>query len=195
MAREGLDRIWTIPNVISMIRLLSVPVFLWLLVLGYDGPALTILIVATTSDFIDGMIARQFNQITRLGMYLDPISDRLFIAASVIGLAARGLIPVLLLAIVLARDVILLTVILARRLRIHDLPRVTFVGKTATFVLFTSFPVIVLGTVWSQSASSLSVVGWALGGIGAGMYWVAGIGYLRTLLATKPGAKPVSGVV
>jgi cardiolipin synthase len=194
MARTGLDRIWTIPNVISLIRLLMVPVFLWLLVTGNDVPALVVLIIATTSDFIDGFIARQFNQVTRLGMYLDPLSDRLFIAASVIGLAVRGLIPMPLLAIVLARDVMLLAVVLYRRLRIADFPRVTFVGKTATFVLFTAFPVIVLGTVWSDSPVPLESIGWVLGVVGAGMYWVAGFGYLDVLRRTVPGVSTNSEV-
>ena len=66
MARTGLDRIWTIPNAISLVRLVMVPVFLWLLVTGNDVPALVVLIIATTSDFIDGFIARQFDQVTRL---------------------------------------------------------------------------------------------------------------------------------
>jgi cardiolipin synthase len=123
MARTGLDRIWTIPNVISLIRLVMVPIFLWLLVTGNDVPALVVLIIATTSDFIDGFIARQFNQVTRLGMYLDPLSDRLFIAASVIGLAVRGLIPMPLLAIVLARDIMLLAGVLYRRLPAGDVRR------------------------------------------------------------------------
>jgi len=194
MARTGLDRIWTIPNVISLIRLLMVPVFLWLLVTGNDVPALVVLIIATTSDFIDGFIARQFNQVTRLGMYLDPLSDRLFIAASVIGLAVRGLIPMPLLAIVLVRDVMLLAVVLYRRLRIADFPRVTFVGKTATFVLFTAFPVIVLGTVWTDSPVPLESIGWVLGVVGAGMYWVAGFGYLGVLRRTIPGVSTNSEV-
>jgi len=194
MARTGLDRIWTIPNVISLIRLLMVPVFFWLLVTGNDVPALVVLIIATTSDFIDGFIARQFNQVTRLGMYLDPLSDRLFIAASVIGLAVRGLIPMPLLAIVLARDVMLLAVVLYRRLRIADFPRVTFVGKTATFVLFTAFPVVVLGTVWTDSPVPLESIGWVLGVVGAGMYWVAGFGYLDVLRRTVPGVSTNSEV-
>lgn len=187
MGRTGLDRIWTIPNVISFIRLLTVPVFFWLLVIGHDGPALIILIVATTSDFIDGLIARKFNQVTRLGMYLDPMSDRLFIAASVIGLAIRGMIPMPLLAVVLARDVLLLSIVLYRRLRINDFPRVTFIGKSATFVLFWAFPVIVLGTVWSTPPLPLTTIGWVLGVIGAVLYWVAGFGYIRTLRQTIPG--------
>jgi len=194
MARTGMDRIWTIPNVISLIRLVMVPIFLWLLVTGNDVPALVVLIIATTSDFIDGCSARQFNQVTRLGMYLDPLSDRLFIAASVIGLAVRGLIPMPLLAIVLARDIMLLAVVLYRRLRIADFPRVTFVGKTATFVLFTAFPVVVLGTVWTDSPVPFESIGWVLGAVGAGIYWVAGFGYLGVLRRTVPGVSSNSEV-
>ncbi len=194
MARTGIDRIWTVPNAISFIRLIMVPIFLWLLITGEDALALIVLIIATTSDFIDGMIARNFNQVTRLGMYLDPLSDRLFIAASVIGLAARGLIPMPLLAIVLARDIMLLSVVLYRRLRIADLPRVTFVGKTATFVLFIAFPVVVLGTVWTDAPVPLELVGWLLGSVGAGIYWVAGFGYLGVLRRTVPGVSSNSEV-
>lgn len=194
MARTGLDRIWTIPNAISLVRLVMVPVFLWLLVTGNDVPALVVLIIATTSDFIDGFIARQFDQVTRLGMYLDPLSDRLFIAASVIGLASRGLVPLPLLAVVLARDIMLLSVVLYRRLRIDDFPRVTFVGKVGTFVLFTAFPVVVLGTVWTDAPVPLELIGWVLGAIGACIYWVAGFGYLEVLRKTVPGVSSKSEV-
>jgi len=194
MARTGIDRIWTVPNAISFIRLVMVPVFLWLLVTGNDTMALIVLIIATTSDFVDGMIARNFNQVTRLGMYLDPLSDRLFIAASVIGLAIRGLIPLPLLAIILARDIMLLSVVLYRRLRIADFPRVTFVGKTATFVLFIAFPVVVLGTVWNDAPVPLELIGWLLGSVGAGIYWVAGFGYLGVLRRTIPGVSSKSEV-
>jgi len=171
-----------------------VPVFLWLLVTGNDTTALIVLIIATTSDFVDGIIARNFDQVTRLGMYLDPLSDRLFIAASVIGLAIRGLIPAPLLAVVLARDLVLLSVVLYRRLRIADFPRVTFVGKTATFILFIAFPVVVLGTVWTDAPVPLEFIGWLLGGVGAGVYWVAGFGYLGVLRRTIPGVSSKSEV-
>jgi cardiolipin synthase len=186
MGRTGLDRIWTVPNVISFLRLLTVPVFFWLLVSGDFYWALVILLFATTSDFIDGLIARKFNQMTRLGMYLDPISDRLFIAASVLALVIRDMIPIALVAAIIARDVLLLAVFLVRRLRIQDAPRVTFVGKTGTFFLFLAFPVIVLGTVWPDAALPLEAIGWNLGVIGGVIYWVAGVGYLRELMRTNP---------
>jgi cardiolipin synthase len=186
MVRTGLDRIWTVPNVISFVRLVTVPIFFWLLVSGDFYWALVVLLFASTSDFIDGLIARKFNQITRLGMYLDPISDRLFIAASVLALVIRDMIPVALVAAIIARDVLLLVVFLARKLRIRDVPRVTFVGKTGTFVLFVAFPVIVLGEVWPDFVLPLGTIGWVLGVAGGVIYWVAGVGYLRELMRTNP---------
>jgi cardiolipin synthase len=186
MVRTGLDRIWTVPNVISFVRLVTVPIFFWLLVSGDFYWALVVLLFASTSDFIDGLIARKFNQITRLGMYLDPISDRLFIAASVLALVIRDMIPVALVAAIIARDVLLLVVFLARKLRIRDAPRVTFVGKTGTFVLFVAFPVIVLGEVWPDFVLPLGTIGWVLGVAGGVIYWVAGVGYLRELMRTNP---------
>jgi cardiolipin synthase len=186
MVRTGLDRIWTVPNVISFVRLVTVPIFFWLLVSGDFYWALVVLLFASTSDFIDGLIARKFNQITRLGMYLDPISDRLFIAASVLALVIRDMIPVALVAAIIARDVLLLVVFLARKLRIRDAPRVTFVGKAGTFVLFVAFPVIVLGEVWPDLVLPLGTIGWVLGVAGGVIYWVAGVGYLRELMRTNP---------
>ncbi|MEY4476857.1 MAG: hypothetical protein RJA31_361 [Actinomycetota bacterium] len=182
MTRTGLDRIWTVPNVISFIRLTFVPVFYWLLVSGQDGPALAVLIIATASDFIDGFIARTYNQVTRLGALLDPASDRLFIAASVIGLTVREMIPWPLLFAIMARDVLLLAIVLVRGVRIADFPRVNFVGKTATFVLFVAFPVIVLSHVLLTAAVSLAVLGWILGASGAVLYWLAGFTYIPQLL-------------
>lgn len=188
MARTGLDRIWTIPNVISFIRLAFVPVFFWLLVEGQDGPALAVLIIATASDFVDGLVARTFNQVTRLGALLDPASDRLFITASVVGLAIRGMIPIPLLVVVIARDVALLAIVLIRGVKVRDFPRVNYVGKTATFVLFVAFPTIVLSHVVTAAAVPLAVIGWVLGASGALLYWVAGFTYVGRLLAA-PGRR------
>jgi cardiolipin synthase len=182
MTRVGVDRIWTVPNAISFVRLGLVPVFYWLLVTGQDGLALGILIAATASDFIDGFIARRFNQVTRLGALLDPASDRLFIAACVIGLTVRDMIPVPLLIAVLARDVLLLTIVLVRRIRIRDFPRVNLLGKAATFALFLAFPVIVMSHVVHSAAISLAVIGWVLGASGAVLYWLAGFTYIAQLV-------------
>ena len=182
MTRTGLDRIWTVPNVISFVRLALVPVFFWLLVSGQDAIALAVLVAATASDFIDGYIARRFNQVTRLGALLDPASDRLFITACVVGLTVREMIPVPLLIAVLARDVLLLVIVLARRIRVRDFPKVNFLGKTATFVLFVAFPVIVMSHVLPSAAIALAVIGWVLGASGAVLYWLAGFMYIAQLV-------------
>jgi cardiolipin synthase len=182
MTRVGVDRIWTVPNAISFVRLGLVPVFYWLLVTGQDSAALGILIAATASDFIDGYIARRFNQVTRLGALLDPASDRLFIAACVIGLTVREMIPLPLLIAVLARDILLLVIVLVRRIRIRDFPRVNLLGKTATFVLFVAFPVIVMSHVVPSAAIALAVIGWVLGASGAVLYWLAGFTYIAQLV-------------
>jgi len=182
MTRAGLDRIWTIPNVISFCRLALVPVFFWLLVTRQDGAALAVLIAATASDFVDGFIARRFNQVTRLGTLLDPASDRLFIAASVIGLTVLEMIPLPLLVAVLARDAVLLAIVVVRGIRVRDFPRVNLLGKTATFVLFVAFPVVVLSHVIPSAAIALAVLGWVLGASGAVLYWLAGFIYIAQLV-------------
>ncbi len=84
-------RVWTVPNGLSMARLAGVPVFLWL-VLGprADGWAVGLLIAAAATDWLDGKIARAWNQESRLGQVLDPAADRLYIAATIIALAVRG---------------------------------------------------------------------------------------------------------
>lgn len=182
-----MDRIWTVPNVISFLRLLSVPVFFWLLISGQDSIALIVLLAATSSDFVDGYLARKLNQVTRLGTLLDPISDRLFIAASVVALSVRGMIPWILLAIVLARDIVLLCVYLYKRRRFDDIPPVNYLGKVATFILFVAFPIIVVSSLVPDGALAelIAALGWFLGGVGSLVYWVTGLHYLRALWGEK----------
>jgi cardiolipin synthase len=193
MARTGTDRIWTVPNVISFLRLLTVPVFAYLLISGQDFAALIVLICATASDFVDGWLARRFDQVTDLGKRMDPASDRLFIAASVFALSLRGLIPIPILAAVLLRDLTLLTIVLFKRIPIRQFPAVTWAGKTGTFLLFVAFPVTVLGEVYKQTLFPLLIVGWVIGFAGAIVYWVAGFGYIKMLLKVKN--SPREGVV
>src|SRR3954464_1352631 len=100
------DRVWTVPNLLSLLRLLGVPVFLWL-ALGpeADGWAFAILAFAGISDYADGKIARRFDQSSRLGALLDPAADRLYILATIIALTVRDIVPVWLAVGIPARDV------------------------------------------------------------------------------------------
>ncbi|MHC2186117.1 cardiolipin synthase [Rathayibacter agropyri] len=177
MMRTGEDRIWTVPNVLSMVRLALVPVFLVLVVSGQDALALLTLVVSSLTDYLDGWIARRFDQMTRLGRILDPAADRLYIFATVLGLATRDLVPWWLVAVLLARDLMLvvLAVILANHgygpLPVHHL------GKFATFCLFYALPLIMLGQAFPALAPASLPLAWAFALWGAFLYWWAGIVY------------------
>lgn len=170
-------RIWTVPNVLSMLRLLLVPVFLILVVAGAYVTALIVLIAASLTDLLDGYLARRFNQVTRLGQLLDPAADRLYIFAALIGLAANELVPWWIVIVIVARDVLIvvLGVVLANHgygpLPVHQL------GKAATFALFTGLPVIMLGLAFPAMQPVSEPFGWAVTLWGAFLYWWAGIIY------------------
>ena len=143
------DRVLTIPNALSVARLLGVPVFLWL-VLGpkADAWAVALLIASAATDWLDGKIARALNQQSRLGEALDPAADRLYIAATLVGLAVRGIIPWWLVALLAAREVIVAAALGVLRLRVgFGTLQVSFAGKTATLCLLYAFPLLLLGRV------------------------------------------------
>ena len=175
--RQVSSRVATLPNLLSMLRLALVPVFLILLIRGEDSWALLVLVVASASDFLDGFLARRFDQVTRLGQLLDPAADRLYIFAALLGLASRGLVPWWIVLVVVGRDVFLLGlgVVLANfgfgPLPVHQL------GKLATFCLFYALPMIMLGQAFPMLAWWSGPVGWAFGIWGAFLYWWAGIIY------------------
>jgi cardiolipin synthase len=171
------SRVLTVPNVLSFLRLALVPVFLWLIVDGYDAWALLVLAVSSLTDFLDGWIARRFNQMTRLGQLLDPAADRLYIFAALIGLAWRDLVPWWILIVIVGRDVFLLGlgVVLANH-GFGPLP-VHLLGKVATFCLFYALPMIMLGQAFPELSWWSQPVGWAFGLWGAYLYWWAGVIY------------------
>lgn len=179
-------RPWTIPNAVSALRLLGIPLFFYLLlVLENYFWALFILVIAGATDWIDGYLARKLNQVSRLGILLDPLVDRLYIAATLIGLAIAGLIPWWLVVVIAMRDIALITLIPSlRTLGISALP-VTYVGKAATFALLWGFPLILLGRVDTTTAHVMASAGWAFALWGTYLYWWAGVRYFgqaRTLL-------------
>jgi cardiolipin synthase len=170
-------RIWTIPNVLSMLRLALVPVFLVLIVVGAYVAALVVLVVASLTDLLDGYLARRLRQVTRLGQLLDPAADRLYIFAALVGLAANGLVPWWIVVLIVARDVFLLAlaVVLANH-GFGPLP-VHLLGKAATFALFFGVPVIMLGLAFPATQPVSEPIGWAITLWGAFLYWWAGVIY------------------
>ena len=149
------DRILTVPNLLSFLRLLGVPLFLYLLlVVESDGWALVVLAVSAITDWADGKLARMLDQYSRLGELLDPAADRLYILAALIGFVIRGFIPWWWAALIIGRDVVLAaTLPLLKRYGFTALP-VHYLGKAATFCLLYGLPFLLLG----QSTSG-SVVG------------------------------------
>jgi cardiolipin synthase len=175
---EVSSRILTIPNILSLIRLALVPVFLVLVIMGYDRLALLTLIVCSVTDYLDGVLARRLNQVTRLGQLLDPAADRLFIFATVVGLAVRGIVPWWFVALVVGRDVALLALgIVMANFGFGPLP-VHHLGKLATFCLFYALPMLMIGQAFPAVAWATNPIGWAFAIWGAFLYWWAGAIYL-----------------
>jgi cardiolipin synthase len=184
------DRIWTVPNLLSMLRLLGVPLFLWL-VLGpqADWWALLVLALAGISDWLDGKIARAWNQTSRLGAVLDPLADRLYIFAALLGLVVRDIVPWWLMGILVLRDVLILGALpLLRHFGYGPLP-VNFAGKAATLCLLYSFPLLFIAGYESIVADVARIIGWAFALWGTALYWWAGMLYavqgLRLMAQTR----------
>ena len=190
------DRIWTVPNAISFARLLGVPVFVWLVLGPRDATgdwwAVGLLIASGLSDWLDGKIARALGQQSRLGELLDPAADRLYIVATVLALAIRGIIPWWLVIALAAREVVLAGALARLRRGGWGPLQVSFAGKAATACLLYAFPLLFLGAHATSYGPVARVAGWAFAIWGSALYWCAGLLYLiqaRQLLAAgHPGA-------
>lgn len=173
------DRVLTIPNILSFLRLLSVVVFGVLIVMGMDLAAVILLVIFGGTDWLDGFLARRLKQRSPLGAKLDPVADRLYIVVAVLALAIRDIVPWWLLAILVLRDV-MLTLLLPtlRRLGRDSLP-VNMVGKAATMFLLLAFPMLLIGYSDEFSLSWMGTLGWVFAGVGSVLYWAAGFMYVR----------------
>jgi CDP-diacylglycerol--glycerol-3-phosphate 3-phosphatidyltransferase len=156
------NRLLTVPNVLSGIRLVLIPVFVYLLLVPHaDAWAAAILMFSGASDWADGKIARLLNQSSKLGELLDPAVDRLYMVTVLIAFGLRGLVPWSIIAILLARDVLLAAELPLLRTRGFTALPVLYIGKAATFALMSAFPLILLGqwdTLWSRVVLAC---GWA----------------------------------
>ena len=182
----------TIPNALSILRLLLVPVFLILLLREQNVAALWVLIFASASDWFDGFLARKLNQVTKLGARLDPAADRLYIFATLIGLAVNVNIPVWLAVVVILRDVMLAATypILATH-GYGPLP-VHFLGKAGTFALLYAFPLLLLADIFQNIENIILPIAWGFAFWGIGLYWWAGAVYVRQVIDLVTTSKPES---
>ena len=174
------DRVLTVPNALSVLRLVLVPVFLYLLlVIDARGWAVGVLMFSGFSDWADGKIARLVaNQSSRLGALLDPAVDRIYMVTVPVALAIYGAVPWWIVVTLLGRDVVLAATLPVLRSRGLTALPVTYIGKAATFALMSGFPLILLGqwdALWSRVVLAC---GWAFLIWGMAMYLWSAVLYL-----------------
>jgi cardiolipin synthase len=174
----GLHRVATVPNAISALRLAMVPLFIFLVVRHWDVWAIVVMAASGLTDWLDGVAARKLNQYSRLGELLDPAADRLFILSTVFLLGWRTIIPWWLVALLVAREVIMAVTLLVLKSKGIDPPAVVFVGKTATLALMYAFPLLLLAEQSAWVKDVAWVIGWAFALWGLLLYWVACGAYL-----------------
>ena len=172
------DRVLTVPNLLSVLRLLGVPLFLWLL-LGpqADGWALLVLALSGFTDWADGKLARLLNQTSRLGTLLDPAADRLYILCTLIAFVVRDIIPFWLAAVIVGRDLLLAGTLPVLRWHGYGPPPVHHLGKAATFALLYAFPLLLLAQGHGTPSDIARPIGWAFAIWGTGLYLWAGVLY------------------
>ncbi len=177
------SRVLTLANLVSVIRLMAIPVFLYLVIADRLLAAFILLVAAVLTDFVDGLIARRMNQITRLGQFLDPFADRLFIAATVVALAIQGVVPWWFVVAVMLRDALLgVGGIVMSRFGHGTLP-VKWWGKVATFGLLFVLPLFLLSVMVTEHVSAsvgqmLMAIAWPIAVVAVALYWVVGFSYL-----------------
>jgi cardiolipin synthase (CMP-forming) len=162
----------TIPNLLSLGRLVLTPVVCWLILQERTSWATGLLAAMGVSDYLDGYIARRTNTVTDLGTTLDPVSDRVLAMAAGVSLLAAGFLPWWLGIPVLLRDAVLSVAFLLLARRGFGRPKVRRVGKTATFALFTAMPALLLG-------GSLRPFGVGVFAFGTVLYYIAGYRYYQ----------------
>lgn len=178
------SRVFTLPNVLSLLRLLGVPLFLWL-ILGpeADLAAFAVLVASGFSDWLDGKLARAWGQVSRVGQLLDPLADRLYIVATVAAFVIRDIIPWWLAVLLLARDVLLAFTLPVLRHYGHGPLPVHFLGKAATANLLYAFPFLLLAQVGGVLGDIAAPFGWAFTIWGTSLYWWAGALYLAQFVS------------
>jgi cardiolipin synthase len=184
------DRVLTLPNVLSLVRLLGVPLFLWLL-LGpeADGWAVVVLALSGVTDWADGKLARALGQSSKLGALLDPAADRLYIVATLVAFVLRDVIPLWVVAVLLVRELVLGLTLLALRRAGWPPLQVHYLGKAATFLLLYAFPLLLLADGQNPVASFVQPIAYALTIWGAVLYVLAGVLYVVQAVGLLAGGR------
>jgi len=182
---RGADRILTVPNALSFLRLLGVPLFLYLvLVVHADLWALILLAVSSATDWADGKLARLLDQTSRLGALLDPFVDRLYVVTTLVALVVRDILPWWIAAILVGRELILAPTLAVYRRRALPPPEVLYLGKGATFLLMCALPLLLGAVAVPASEPVTAPLGWAALIWGTVLYVWTALLYLAQAVAT-----------
>ena len=176
------DAVFTIPNVLTVVRFLGVPLFIWLVLSEHEyGYAALVLAVMASTDWVDGYIARRFNQMSNLGRVMDPIADRLSLIAVAVTLVIAGVVQWWYLAALLIPDAVLLTLSLFYFHGHPDLP-VSRIGKIRTGLLLVGTPLLVLSKLPVPAADVYATVAWIFLGLGLVGHWIAAYNYVWAII-------------
>jgi cardiolipin synthase len=181
-SRRVSSAIRSVPNAVTLIRLLLMPMCAYLLATGRYEWGLVLTAVVGSTDWVDGWLARRTGQVSRVGQLLDPLADRLLIASVAVALVVRGVLPWPAAVLLLVRDLFLLAGWPLLKRRGIEPPEVVFLGKAATLVLLFALPVLTLGATGLAVAGVAHLLGLALLWAGVAMYYLAGAVYVRMVL-------------
>ena len=184
------DRVLTVPNALSLLRIATIPVFVRLIVdQDTTRAGLIVFGLVLSTDWIDGAIARATGQVSELGKLLDPVSDRLAIGAGLIALVVRGAFPLWAALLILVRDAAILLAGLALLSVRHARIEVRYIGKVATFALMLAIGCIAWGSLWYALASAFLACGWVFYAVGIVEYYLATLLYVGDLRAALAGER------
>lgn len=177
---EDLDRIVTLPNAITLVRLACIPLFLWLLFGAHrQSVAAVVLALLGATDWVDGFVARRLHQVSTVGKVLDPMVDRILVITAVVAIIVHGAVPLWFGVATLAREavvsgaVLLLAALGAARID------VLWVGKAGTFALMFAYPAFLLGDGSAGWQEPIRAIAWVTGCIGLALAWIAAASYVQ----------------
>jgi cardiolipin synthase len=176
---EGLDRILTVPNAITLVRLACIPLFLWLLFGAHRQTAAAVLLaVLGATDWVDGWFARRYHQVSTFGKVLDPTADRILVATAVISVMVYGAVPIWFGVATIAREVLVSVMVLLLASLGAARIDVLWVGKAGTFGLMFAYPTFLLGYGDAAWQEPIRIIGWVTGLVGLALAWYAAAMYI-----------------
>lgn len=179
MDDDGLDRIFTVPNVITLVRLLCIPLFVWLLFGAHRQTAAAILLALLgATDWVDGFVARRYGQVSTFGKVLDPTADRILVGTAVISILIYGAVPLWFGIATIAREVLVSAMVLLLAAMGAARIDVLWVGKAGTFGLMFAYPTFLLGDGTAGWQEPIRVIAWVTGLVGLALAWWAAGSYI-----------------